>query len=79
MEGYRVAGRVQRCEGRYTEHVIMAVKSRGHDYLPRALMLFFVQQRPQIGAETGTQPKGSHLSIRWPHIRLPGIQDTDAS
>lgn len=46
---------------------------------PRALLLFFVQQRPQIGAGTGTQPKGSHLSIGWPHIRWPGIQDTDAS
>ena len=59
MEGYRVAGRVQRCEGRYTEHVIMAVKSRGLDYLPRSLLLFFVQQRPHIGAETGTQPKAA--------------------
>ena len=37
MEGYKVAGRVQRCEERYTEHVIMSAKYRVRFYPPQSI------------------------------------------
>jgi len=74
-----VAGRVQRFEGRYTEHVSWLRNPVFASVVLKASLLFFVQERAQMGAEIGAQPKGSHLEPEWLPIRWPGIKGIDAS
>lgn len=44
-----------------TEHISWLPNPMFASVVPTALLLFFVQEWPQMGAEIGTQPEGSHL------------------